>query len=806
MAIIKCKMCGGDLQVIEGSTVCECEYCGTKQTVPTLDNEKKLTLFNRASRLLRNCEFDKASVVFETIVAEFPEEAEAYWGLVLCKYGIEYVDDPATGKKIPTCHRSSFDSVEDDTNFEQACENADAVARRLYREEARQIETLRKRIIEVSGKEEPYDIFISYKELDENGERTIDSVIAQDIYKALTNEGYRVFFSRVSLEGKLGVEYEPYIFAALNSARVMIVVGTDYDYFDAVWVKNEWSRFLHLINSGQQRTIIPAYKGMDPYDMPKELRNLAAQDMGKIGAMQDLLHGVEKLIGKQERILNDNQNEKIIVKEASGPNITAFLKRGSIALQDGEWDKSKVFFDQALNIDAECAEAYLGLLMADAKAHTLEDYQNLYTNNATIRSNKNIQRIYEFGDGKLKSWFAALSQSAIDEDEKKRILKERQDAEQRAAEILTRRQNELRLKPLRDRNAIAKDLVAVHGNHILAIMPDGSVQVAEIGRGFPLDVSYWSDIKSVSSGVYGVKDDGRVVTSENVSQGGKNYHGAFDVSKWNNIKKVICLYHRAIGVTNDGRVVATKFIKDIDDSDSTYSVLHDSFSEYDYSGWTDIIDISGKQDLAVGLKSDGTLITTKQTRNLSSWSNIVAIDVQESHITGLRGDGTVVISGDFPEIEKVMQWSDIIDIAGAYEFLAGLKSNGTVLTAGRPWSYEQANVLKKWNHIVAIKHESNVFVGINEYGVVICVNSNGYESKPFDTRIFSEVSSIPQEHKIARKKAKESRRIRAEELTEEKKRLHREYQELKGIFTSRRKKEIETRIIEIDEKLRKLGV
>ena len=120
--------------------------------------------------------------------------------------------------------------------------------------------------------------------------------------------------------------------------------------------------------------------------------------------------------------------------------------------------------------------------------------------------------------------------------------------------------------------------------------------------------------------------------------------------------------------------------------------------------------------------------------------------------------------------------------------------------------YEQANVLKKWNHIVAIKHEANVFVGINEYGVVICVNSNGYESKPFDTRIFSEVSSIPQEHKIARKKAKESRRIRTEELTEEKKRLHREYQELKGIFTSRRKKEIETRIIEIDEKLRKLGV
>ena len=43
MPIIKCKMCGGDLNLVEGSTVCECEYCGTKQTVPSADNEKKET-------------------------------------------------------------------------------------------------------------------------------------------------------------------------------------------------------------------------------------------------------------------------------------------------------------------------------------------------------------------------------------------------------------------------------------------------------------------------------------------------------------------------------------------------------------------------------------------------------------------------------------------------------------------------------------------------------------------------------------------------------------------------------------------
>jgi len=91
MAIIKCKMCGGDLSFVEGASVAECEYCGSKQTIPNQDNEKKLTLFARADRLRRACEFDKAAGVYESIVVDFPEEAEAYWGLVLCRYGIENI-------------------------------------------------------------------------------------------------------------------------------------------------------------------------------------------------------------------------------------------------------------------------------------------------------------------------------------------------------------------------------------------------------------------------------------------------------------------------------------------------------------------------------------------------------------------------------------------------------------------------------------------------------------------------------------------------------------------------------------------
>ena len=398
MAVLKCKMCGGDLNIVEGETVAVCEYCDTKQTVPTVDNEKKMTLFSRANRLRAACEFDKASGIYENIVSEFPEEAEAYWGLLLCKYGIEYVDDPATGRKIPTCHRSSFDSIMDDENFEQVMENSDPVARKVYREEAKTIEDIRKGILEVSSKEEPYDIFICYKETDENGERTIDSVLAQDIYDMLTENGYRVFFSRITLEDKLGTAYEPYIFAALNSAKIMLAVGTDYDYYNAVWVKNEWSRFLQLMTHDSKKTLIPCFKNLDAYDIPKEFVRLQAQDLGKIGAMQDLLRGIQKLIPKNKP--QATVIEKTVVTSNDISNrTTPLLERAYMFIEDGEWDNANDYFERVLDIEPKKSQAYLGKLLIEYKCHSL---QELISSDNNYDESNNYSKIIRFGDDDLK--------------------------------------------------------------------------------------------------------------------------------------------------------------------------------------------------------------------------------------------------------------------------------------------------------------------------------------------------------------------------------------------------------------------
>ena len=409
MAVLKCKMCGGDLEIIEGSTICVCEYCGTKQTVPSLDNEKKVKLFERANRLRMACEFDKAFGVYESIVEEFPEEAEAYWGLFLCTYGIEYVDDPKTGKKVPTCHRSSFESVMDDESFEMVMENADAVARAVYREQAIEIEEIRKGIIEISSKEDPYDIFICYKESDGNGDRTIDSVIAQDIYSALVKEGYRVFFSRITLEDKLGREYEPYIFSALRSAKVMLAVGTCYDYFHAVWVKNEWSRFLKQMATDDTKALIPCFKDISPYDMPKEFARLQAQDMGKIGAIQDLVRGIGKIIPRGEPTVVVQQP----VGAVSGLEsmIAPLLTRANGFLKNGDFVKADEFFDKVLDFEPTRSEALIGKMLCAFKCKSLDDLRG----GDTIISTSAAYKIaFESGNDDTKQILNELDKQILD--------------------------------------------------------------------------------------------------------------------------------------------------------------------------------------------------------------------------------------------------------------------------------------------------------------------------------------------------------------------------------------------------------
>ena len=395
MSVFKCKMCGGTLDIKENETVATCEYCGTRQTIPRLDRERKIALYDRADHFRRNNEFDKAIAIYEQVLNEDTTDAEGYWSLVLCRYGIEYVKDPATNKRVPTVNRTQFTSIFDDENYKAAIRYADANQKKIYEEEAEAINNIQKGILAISQREEPFDVFICYKETDKNGRRTLDSVLATDLYHQLTKEGLKVFFSRITLEDKLGTAYEPYIFAALNSAKVMVAIGTSAEYFNAAWVKNEWSRYLAIVKQSHgEKVLIPAYRDMDPYDLPEEFAHLQAQDMSKLGFMQDLIRGIKKITG----VSTPNTVE---IKAASGDtNVAPLLKRVYMFLEDGDFSKADDFCEQVLNKEPENAEAYVGKLLTELK---LKKRKELAECNEPFDGSSNYEKAMRFADDELKA-------------------------------------------------------------------------------------------------------------------------------------------------------------------------------------------------------------------------------------------------------------------------------------------------------------------------------------------------------------------------------------------------------------------
>ena len=387
MGALKCKMCGSNLEIEDSITVCKCEKCGTSQTVPDIEDDKELKLFERAGRLRFNCDFDKAAGIYNTITDSYPEEAEGYWGLILCKYGIEYADN-ASGKKVPVCHRISYDSVMDDEDFELVMENSDSESRTIFREEAKIIEENRKKYIQIAESEQPYDIYISYRAKDDNGDKTAVSEIAGHLYNKLTSAGYRVFLSEAALKGKKRSECEPYIYSALNSANVMLALGTSYDDYNDVWVKNEWNRYLEIAEKNKNKCLIPCYKDVDEYDIPKEFAGLKVCQLGNDDTFNNIMAEIANVVKPEsvnqpapepEKAEPAEEIELEEIEIIEPVNINKLLDEGFSAISDKNWKKANKLFFQVLDEEPDNSKAYWGQLLVQQECtNAREMADNLY--------------------------------------------------------------------------------------------------------------------------------------------------------------------------------------------------------------------------------------------------------------------------------------------------------------------------------------------------------------------------------------------------------------------------------------------
>lgn len=350
---ILCQVCGAKIESDQsGREYAVCEYCGSKSYYPQIREEYVINLFNRANRERLNKNFDDALNAYEAILSEAHTDAAAYWGAFLCIYGVEYVEDTKTNSRVPTIHRMSEEPVCKERHYLLALSNASKEARAQYESEALKIAQVQEKYYRICATEKPYDVFISYKETEGQGKnvRTQDSVYAQKLYEGLKREGYHVFFSRVSLVEKAGDSYEPIIFSALNSAKVMLLVGTRIDYILSPWVRNEWKRYLYIMRTQSNNRLIVAYRDFDIFDLPEELNSIGISnvDLSENGAAEELVRNVIKLLGPKGNLHYD---------------VDVLLDRMMIDIACDDFAEADALADKILEIDSSCPKAYIGKVM-----------------------------------------------------------------------------------------------------------------------------------------------------------------------------------------------------------------------------------------------------------------------------------------------------------------------------------------------------------------------------------------------------------------------------------------------------------
>ncbi len=147
-----------------------------------------------------------------------------------------------------------------------------------------------------------YDIFISFKNLGEDGQRTEDSFIAEQLYESFKSQGFKVFYSNRVLNELGAAAYKNAIEEALEQSQVLVSIATKTDYLTSKWVSYERESFHNDILSGRKNNacIVPFIKNITGLEVPRCLRDFQTFQIG-ISSNGEVVDFVKKFLRKEDR-------------------------------------------------------------------------------------------------------------------------------------------------------------------------------------------------------------------------------------------------------------------------------------------------------------------------------------------------------------------------------------------------------------------------------------------------------------------------------------------------------------------------
>lgn len=436
-----CTQCGSHKLKKLSDTQYVCDSCGTTTDLDLFNNEIGLKL-NLAMTTRQTAKFDEAKSLYEQVKSILrPDQCapEVYFGLFACEYKVLFELDNRTGNRVPIFYSSSESNVFDNKNLKKALEQARDVSFSKfeeYNELAMKVEAARMSYQKLSKLVTPFDIFICFKKTDLDGiSDTRDYSTAMSLYSKLVDKfpKYHIFFSEKTLAEIPLTEYEPNIYYALHTSKILMVVSSKRDYLESQWVKNEWTRFLAI---NKANAIIPIYlKGTNVNIFPSEiLKNNAYEegDYDRIFTSIDSIMNSERYV--KERDAEEKRRKDEIFEEvqkrlsksfnAPNSNLSNMFKRMINDLSDGVFENAQKICDSIFNVDAEHPLAWLYSYLIDKKLTSLEQLKDQYESNWT--EDRAIKKAIEFSkiDGyqdernkiedELYKWISYMVTEAID--------------------------------------------------------------------------------------------------------------------------------------------------------------------------------------------------------------------------------------------------------------------------------------------------------------------------------------------------------------------------------------------------------
>ncbi|MGN0771513.1 MAG: tetratricopeptide repeat protein [Christensenellales bacterium] len=338
---LECQICGGPL--IKTNDDCyECTHCHSKFEIDlTKVSDELLINLNRAASNRRKAKFDEAAEDYEAILEDNPDNFDAAWGLMLANKHITHIKN---GEDVqPILYDAGAQSIFDNAYYKKAmsiCPFPDEYVRK-----AMQLDALRGKAYQQLKKDNT-DILICC--IDKQGRYTDEINLAQTLVKVLgLRTKKNVFWTGTNLANVNRSDYEPYLYAAIKKAKVLIVLTSSLENCCDPQLESIWKRFIRFAKEESDKNVFLALAGCDVDDMPKELKKVKTFDVqdGNFNALLDTVQKLFETPKKEEKKAKASVEEKTTNSTKSQPKETKSSNtttKRSIPSGAESFDNSKV--------------------------------------------------------------------------------------------------------------------------------------------------------------------------------------------------------------------------------------------------------------------------------------------------------------------------------------------------------------------------------------------------------------------------------------------------------------------------------